>query len=184
MKEEVLVIHPDDKSTDFLKPIYENIPNKLVINGGLTHTEVSKLIEEHDRIIMLGHGSPYGLFSMGRFNTYRNYIIDYTMVDKLEGKDQCIFIWCNADMFMNQFPTLKGFYSGMFISEVGEANYCSVFNTNQDIVNESNNTFSEILGKYSNENVTSIYENVTKEYSELAKTNPVAEYNSVRLYLR
>jgi len=29
----ILIIHPDDRSTDFLKPIYEKLPNITVITG-------------------------------------------------------------------------------------------------------------------------------------------------------
>jgi len=137
------------------------------------------MIEEHDRVIMLGHGSPFGLFSMGNFRTYNGYIINTFMVDSLADKTQCIYIWCNADMFMSQHPELKGFYSGMFISEVGEADYMGVKGTNQDIINESNNGFSEILGKYSNEPVESFYTKVKEEYGKLAETNPVATYNQI-----
>lgn len=184
MNEEVLVIHPDDRSTDFLVPIYENIPNKKVIRGGYTFEEVYKMIEEHDRIIILGHGSPFGLFSMGQFRVYNGYIINKFMVDVLANKPQNVYIWCNADMFMNQHPTLKGFYSGMFISEVGEADFMGVFGTNQQVIDESNNGFSEILGRHINEPVDSIHLNVKEEYSQIAETNPVAVYNERRLYLR
>jgi hypothetical protein len=184
MKEEVLVIHPDDRSTDFLTPIYENIPNKKVLRGGYTYDEVQQMIEEHDRIIMLGHGSPYGLFSMGKFMTFGGYIINSNMVSVLENKPECVFIWCNADMFMNQHPTLKGFYSGMFISEVGEANYMGLYGMDQETVNQSNNGFSEILGKFSNESTSEIYNKVREEYGVIASENPVAMYNHRRLYLR
>ena len=184
MKEEVLVIHPDDRSTDFLTPIYENIPNKKVLRGGYTYDEVQKMIEEHDRIIMLGHGSPYGLFSMGQFMTFGGYIINHNMVSVLENKPECIFVWCNADMFMNQNPTLQGFYSGMFISEVGEANYMGLYGMDQETVNQSNNGFSEILGKFSNEPTSEIYTKVREEYGAIASENPVAMYNHRRLYLR
>ena len=51
-----LVIHPHDQSTHFLKPIYEDIPNKTVITGGWGIVEVRTLISMHDRIIMMGHG--------------------------------------------------------------------------------------------------------------------------------
>lgn len=183
MKENVLVIHPEDKSTDFLKPIYENIPNKTVITGGLTYDEVKKQIAEHDRIIMLGHGSPSGLFAVG-FSSPTGYIIDHNMVSVLNNKPQNIYIWCNADRFMNMNPSLTGFYSGMFISEVMEANFMGLFGMDQDIVDESNNGFSEILGKYSNEDVNVIYENVRKEYKQIAEDNPVAYYNQIRLYKR
>jgi PAS domain S-box-containing protein len=39
-QEKVLVIHPDDRSTDFLKPIYAGITNATVITGGYSKAEV------------------------------------------------------------------------------------------------------------------------------------------------
>lgn len=60
-----LVIHPKDKSTDFLKPIYHG-RNWTVITGG-TKQEVRDAIDEHDHIIMLGHGTPQGLLAVGQF---------------------------------------------------------------------------------------------------------------------
>ena len=74
----ILIIHPDDRSTDFLKPIYANVENPTLITGGCTKTQIKELIESHDQVIMLGHGSPGGLFSMGQFDddTFgRGYII-------------------------------------------------------------------------------------------------------------
>ena len=62
-----LVIHPKDKTTDFLKTIYHG-RGWTVINGGCTKADVDKAIEEHDHIIMLGHGTPQGLLAMGNFN--------------------------------------------------------------------------------------------------------------------
>jgi hypothetical protein len=79
-----LITHPHDNSTHFLKPIYEDIPNKTVITGGLVIGEVENLISLHDRIIMLGHGSPKGLFGIS-FN--RSYVIDKDIVDLFENKE-------------------------------------------------------------------------------------------------
>jgi hypothetical protein len=145
-----LIIHPKDKSTQFLDIVYEPIPNKTIITGGITKEEVVKLIEEHDRVMMCGHGAPMGLFSVGQFKNTGGFIIDHTMVDILSKKDNSIFIWCNADQFVNRFK-LKGFYSGMFISEVGEAYYCGLPGTKQDVVDESNFGFCELLSECINE---------------------------------
>jgi len=112
-----LVIHPKDSSTDFLKPIYENISDKTVITGGATPEQLVKLIESHDRIMMMGHGSPSGLFGIG-FN--RLFVVDSGLVEHLNKKENNVFIWCNADRFV-EAHNLKGLYSGMFISEVSEA---------------------------------------------------------------
>ena len=62
-----LVIHPKDKSTDFLKVIYAGRDDFTVITEG-TKEEVNTAIKEHDHIIMMGHGTPQGLFSVGQFD--------------------------------------------------------------------------------------------------------------------
>jgi len=178
-----LIIHPKDPSTSFLDIVYKDIPNKTVITGGVMKEEVAELIKEHDRCMFMGHGYPGGLFSVGQFPGSYGTIIDFSMVPLLNEKENNVFIWCNADKFVDKYQ-LKGFYSGMFISEVGEATYCGVFGTDQDIVDESNYGFCHIIAKYINEDRELIHENVTKEYGLIAETNPVAFYNNNRLYKR
>ena len=184
-----LIIHPADDSTSFLDIVYKPVKNKTVITGGVSKAEIQQLIREHDRVMMMGHGSPGGLFSVGQFdlnngvgNRWGNgYIIDQSMVPALSEKDNSVFIWCNADKFVNTFK-LKGFYSGMFISEVGEAIYCGLPGTPQEVVDESNYGFCEIISNYINESTDVIYENVKREYGLIAENNPVALYNNTRLY--
>lgn len=176
-----LIIHPADDSTTFLDIVYAPIQDKTVITGGITKTEVMKLIQEHDRVMMMGHGSPGGLFSCGQFGTSGGYIIDQSAVPYLKSKNNSVFIWCNADKFVDTYK-LEGFYSGMFISEVGEAYYCGLPGTEQDQVDESNYGFVNILSKYINEDKNSIHEKVTKEYGLIAEENAVALYNNNRLY--
>jgi hypothetical protein len=177
----VLVIHPNDSSTDFLKPIYANIPNATVIRGGVTRADVDQEIIKHDRIIMLGHGSPGGLFSIGEFFGNSNgFIISHGTADLLRDKE-CIFIWCNADKFVNEH-NLKGLYSGMFISEVGEAFYCGT-PSSQEVVTESNDYFANELGKVSNLDLNEIHSYIKTNYGILAESNDVANYNNNRIYL-
>ena len=151
------------------------------MNGGIGKGQVAKAISEHDRIIMLGHGSPYGLFSIGQFHGNNGYVIDESMVPLLLEKE-CISIWCNADQFMNRHQ-LYGFYSGMFISEVGEATYCGLPGTLQETVTVSNNYFASLLGEVINEPLSVMYEHVKENYGLLLGLNPVASYNYDRLYL-
>jgi hypothetical protein len=176
-----LVIHPADRSTNFLKPIYANITDATILHSGVNKAQIAKLISEHDRIIMLGHGSIHGLFSIGQFDGENGYVIDSTMVPLLYEKE-CIAIWCNADQFMNKHE-LNGFYSGMFISEVGEATYCGLPGTEQETVTASNDYFAELLGEVINEPLSVIYEHVMNNYELLTEDNPVANYNHNRLYL-
>jgi hypothetical protein len=176
-----LIVHPEDFTTDFLDIVYAPIENKTVIKGGISKTELMLQIMEHDRVMMMGHGSPAGLFSINKFNNCGGYIIDQQMVPLLKEKDNNVFIWCNADKFVETFG-LPGFYSGMFISEVGEATYCGLPGTEQDQVDESNYGFVNIIAKYINEDKNVIHENVKKEYGLIAENNPIALYNNNRLY--
>lgn len=182
MKVRNLVIHPEDRSTTFLEPIYKTAENKEVLTKDKSIDEVYELIKTSGRAMMMGHGSPSGLFNVGRFRDARGFVISRECVQLLKDKPENIYIWCNADKFVEP-NDLHGFYSGMFISEVGEAKYCGV-KANQEMVDESNNAFAEIVGKYIHLPVAELYEKVMEEYGELAKTNPVAKYNHDRLYLR
>ena len=176
-----LIIHPKDDSTTFLDTIYKDMKDITLITGGVSKSDVVQLIIEHERIMMMGHGSPGGLFAMGQFKTYAPYIIDYTIVPYLRQKHDNVFIWCNADRFVTTYQ-LEGFYSGMFISEVGEATYCGLPGMTQDIVDESNFTFCELISRHINESKFVIHENIKKEYGLIAENNPVALYNHKRLY--
>ena len=176
-----LIIHPEDPSTSFLDIVYSGIPDKTLVTGGVSVTELAEMIDNHDRIMMMGHGSPWGLFSVGKFKNTGGYIIDNSLVWLLSQKKNNVYIWCNADQFVKRHQ-LGGFYSGMFISEVGEAFYCGLPGTTQDIVDESNFGFCHILSEYINEDKNTIYNNVKMEYGLIAKDNPVALYNHKRLY--
>lgn len=174
-----LVIHPDDRSTDFLRPIYKRILNKTVVT---TKSEVvssiSDMINNHNRVIMLGHGSSQGLFGI---NFETNFVIGSEHVSDLRKKTNNVYIWCNADNFVNKWE-LKGLYSGMFISEVSEALFCGVQPASQSDVNESNNRFANILGECIEGNQLFAFSALKQEYSKLADLNSIAKYNCDRLY--
>ena len=155
------IVHPADVSTNFLAPIYQNIQNPTLTTGGWNMEQIKAGINEHDRTLMMGHGCPNGLFSINQFKTGL-YAIGSWCVDALKQKNENVYIWCNADKFVDVFG-LKGFYSGMFISEVGEAYYCGLPGTEQDQVDESNYGFCNIIAKYINQDKNLIHENVKKE---------------------
>jgi hypothetical protein len=177
-----LIIHPKDKSTDFLKSIYSEVPDQTLITGGTTRSELHELIKSHDRIMMMGHGYPGGLFSVGQFPAMGS-IIGHNEVEYLQGKEN-IFIWCNADQFVKQYK-LKGFSTGMFVSEVGEALWCGLPDTKQDEVDESNNTFAQFMSEGLNEGLGArdLKETIKDRYGVLADVNKVAAYNNERIYL-
>ena len=173
-----LVIHPDDRSTDFLKPIYQPIKDATVITGKCSKDWLRDLIKDFDRVIMMGHGCPAGLFAMGQFPNTGGLIIDSTFVEVLQEKE-CIFIWCNADQFVKRYE-LKGVFSGMFISDTYEAEYFG-YDVKESVVNESNDKFAQLLSENINDNLEQLYLDVKFKYTTFAGHNVIAEYNAQRL---
>lgn len=178
-----LIIHPKDKSTDFLKPIYEKIPYKTIITGGIHQNEVHKEMMLHDRVIMLGHGSPSGLFNVSDFKGC-SLVVNERSVPFLKGKEN-IYIWCNADKFVEAHG-LGGFYSGMFISELSEAIFCKLSGVTLEQIECSNNLFSELVGLVANNVAADIHAYTQKHYSDYADlvNCDVARYNQERLYFQ
>lgn len=165
-----LVIHPKDPTTDFLKEIYKN-KDWTIINHNPSKSELKKAIKDHDRVIMLGHGTGYGLLGFGRF------VIDSRLVYLLREKD-CVCIWCNADKFISKYK-LKGFYTGMIISEYEEAiDYCiQAFNLIH--ITESNILFAEAVKE------SILEEDILKGIKERYKTknNPIILFNQNNLFI-
>ena len=164
-----LVIHPDDRTTDFLKQIYEGRDWTVITKHKheLNRQEFIKTLRDHDRIIMMGHGYPGGLFMS---------YIDSQVVHILREKD-CVCIWCNADQFVQRYG-LTGFFTGMFISEVSEAMWFQI-HTDQDKVDYSNELFTRLVA----ENIDNpMIHSVLKE--SYVGDDPVIKFNNDRLYYR
>jgi hypothetical protein len=177
-----LIIHPKDQTTDFLKEIYAHINYKTVIDGNVSKAELIKLIDIHDQVLMLGHGSPMGLFSKNQFTNTGSYIIDESVAGSLRKKTNNVFIWCFADQFVKR-NGLNGFYSGMFISEVSEAFSWGYYVSNRNLIDESNERFASIVSKHIHQPLDELYENVIQEYGALGQSNQIAKFNMERLFL-
>jgi hypothetical protein len=165
-----LVIHPEDSTTTFLSKIYEGQDWTIETRhrgSGYHRKEFIQQVKEHDRIIMMGHGYPGGLF-MSYVNPEAVYL--------LREKD-CICIWCNADQFVQRYK-LTGFFTGMFISEVGEANYYQIHAT-QEQVDISNNMFADLVSQTITEQCATIHRTVKDRYYT---TCPIVKFNNDRLY--
>ena len=133
-------------------------------------------------VIMLGHGSTYGLLSVGQFPDSGLYVVKDMMYRLFINKIGSIFIWCNADEYVKRYR-LDGLYCGMFISEISEAYYCGFREIKQSWLDESNIAFASIMAKYINLPLPVLYKKLIKEYSLLTKDNPIAKFNLERLYL-
>jgi len=164
-----LVIHPTDASTEFLTDIYTDKPDWTIIKHAVNKEYLMQQIGEHDRIVLLGHGSPHGLFGFG------GYVIDETYGELLATK-KCINIWCHAVYFGIKHK-LNGFFTDMFISEKAEANYCNIEGTEEEI-NYSNILFSTLLkGLVDTE---SLIKPLKMKYQ--SSTNSIIKYNYSKLY--
>ena len=131
-KQLTLVIHPKDASTDFLNVIYQGT-DSTVITHDIPDESLRKLISTHDRIIMLGHGFPGGLFG------HNKIIINATHVELLRTK-KLVGIWCFANRFFEPHGLL-GIYTDMIISEPQEAEVFGVQYTD-GFIDRSNKQFA------------------------------------------
>jgi phosphomannomutase len=164
-----LVIHPKDSTTDFLTEIYSD-KNWTVINTNTSKKILKEQIKAHDRIVMLGHGTKYGL--MG----YKKLVIDSSWVYLLREKE-CVCIWCNADLFVKQYG-LKGFYTGMIISEYEEALDYTIQTNSADLL-QSNLLFAEAVKKSVDT------EDIVASVKEIYKgDNAVIMFNQDNLYFK
>lgn len=166
--EGTLVIHLDDRSTDFLKGIYEG-KGYPVINGRISPQELRAEIKKYQRIFMLGHGSPNGLFGPG-------FSIGEEFGPELSRKTG-LYVWCHAVEYAHRHK-LTGLVSGMFISEVGEARFEGITATQAE-VDASNYAFSKAVRNYidtgaSPHEVRNCYNSATCK---------VTQYNNERLYV-
>lgn len=175
-----LVVHPADPTTAFLSRIYAHLNDKTVVTGGISKSGLRNLIESHDKLLFLGHGSPYGLLSKEQFPDAGLYIIDISMAPALKKKSNCMFIWCYADQFVHRHG-LSGLCTGMFISEASEADYWGFENIEQGLIDQSNDGFASIISKYLNEPLEVLYYKLIREYELLSLTNQVAKFNLDRL---
>jgi hypothetical protein len=164
-----LVVHLDDRTTDFLKAIYQG-KGYTVISSAVTKQELAKAIKNAGRVFMLGHGCPAGLFG-------RSFMIDDQFGPLLAEKGDGLYIWCNADAYAVR-NKLTGLVSGMFISEVAEAAYFGI-KAAQEEVDRSNANFSRIVREIMDSGRP--YSDVKQCYSNAECK--ITTYNNERLYV-
>lgn len=178
-----LVIHPKDDSTAFLNKVYESLDDVTVVQGGVTQAQIKDMIRSHDQVMMLGHGTSAGLLSVGQFPGAPLYIIDGSFASLLAQKANSVFIWCHADRYVN-FYGLRGFFTGMFVSEVAEASLMGISGTTQSQIDESNDSFVSAISAFADRGPHLMHAAARHRYGQLISQNNVAAYNHARLYLR
>ena len=176
-----LVIHSDDRSTDFLRAIYDGLSGVTLVTGGESRSSLRKMMREHDRVFMLGHGASWGLLSLGKFPGPLT-LIDDTFSDLLKEKEGTgsLCIWCYASTFTAE-QGLDLIATGMFISEQRECHFLKE-TVSDDQIDASNAGFCSILAEGIHLPQAALVEKIRVEYGRLAEGNPVAAYNHAQMF--
>lgn len=162
------IIHPEDKTTDFLKLAYQNL-DADIISENKSKSFFRKKIKESDSVILLGHGTENGLLGFDR------YIIDSNFVQLLREVPKLVCVWCNANVFVEKYKLKPVLFTGMIISELEEAYLFGYSNTKIDKIEESNISFSRLLKSFFNDSLMSnLY------YSE---TNEIIDFNRKNIFI-
>lgn len=176
---EWLIIHPKDETTQFLTDCYNHINDSIVINNpSAPKNVIRQLIRQANNVMLLGHGSQYGLFSTTsktNSNRFDRIIVDCRMVDELRKKSKIIGLFCNARDFFQKY-NLKGFALGMFVSELSEADYMSL-PLCDEMIEESNKMLTKTIASNYTKKPDAIYQNFISDFDKLSD-NPIADYNS------
>lgn len=141
-----LVVHPYDETTLELERVYAGKRTDILHDETLSRKDVEAALLNgcYNRILLLGHGTEYGLYNMKTdlfvFNhsTLRNIIIPR--------KIEVVAIWCHASLFFaNQVNCASVFSTGMFISEIKEARDYFLNEVNEETIRRQFELFSEVL---------------------------------------
>lgn len=136
----MIVIHPNDKTTRFLKTVYAFESYVDLYTEKDSNSEIRRALNHRaypgEYIMMLGHGCEYGLFAPESENKpFGRLIINGSHVEFLR-KNICIGIWCNANLFAEKY-SLHGVFSGMIISEMEEACMYGIKTTPEELESEN-----------------------------------------------
>lgn len=152
-----LVIHPNDYTTLPLSKIYKGKGFHEITHSNPSSGYIRCSIKDADRIIMLGHGTEDGLL----YGNKKGFVISSKHAQLLRQKE-CIMIWCFAKQFATKYK-LKGFGTDMFISELEEAIYCSVYSTLEEI-EDSFHLFSNLVSEQVDKSSQEIFDYVNQNY--------------------
>ena len=178
----MIVIHPKDKTTSFLRQIYTGKKDVKLIDETWSSREIREAIgtaPKEEIVMMLGHGCDKGLFAPYGEKQFARTIIDSKMVYLLR-EHPCIGIWCYANEFAEKYE-LKGLFSGMVVSDVEEAlDNCLDFEGEDiDLLNEQYASDLEYcLRNYSLDSIPKTMLDLQDYHSDIKDFN----YNSLYYY--
>lgn len=138
----ILVIYVNSaEDTKDLALAYKDLRVNLLYNPTLSQVRKElKVTPPNTTVIMLGHGSPTGLFN----ENWQGYSVDSSVVNLLRDK-KCVGIWCYASEFAMKYD-LKGFFTSMFISNKFEA-ACHGFKAEDEEIYEQTHRFLKTINE-------------------------------------
>lgn len=137
-----------DDDCQVLRDIWRNIPdaNVIEITPDLTDWEDTvdnAIAHEDDTLILVGHGSPHGLYYP--YYETGEYIIHENNVNLIHAR-RVVCCWCYASDFVNRY-NLHAFATSMFISNVNEAYNNCITGYDQDTINSTGHHFYQELNE-------------------------------------
>lgn len=116
----MIIIHIDDGSPDaaILSRIYKGLDGNIVYyNRSKSNIKRLLRITGNEPVMLLGHGTPRGLLNINQ----DGFSVGSDVVEWLRNRD-IIGIFCYASEFADKYG-LRGFFTSMYISNMGEAIY-------------------------------------------------------------
>lgn len=166
----ILVIYVNSaEDTKDLELTYEGLDVTLLYNPTPQHVERELRVTSAETVMILGHGSPSGLFTYD----WRGNSVDTRHVKYLRNK-KCIGIWCYASEFAERYD-LKGFFTSMFISNKWEAS-CHGFTAENEDIYEETRKFIRTVNQFVKDEVP-MNEWVEKLISSADMTKPYVRFN-------
>lgn len=175
----MLVIHPKDRTTSMLSALYEGTEAK-VFDAGFTNSDIKHALNHvasNERILLLGHGSDKGLFYRkdDTADGFDGLVISHQHAYYLR-KHPCriIAVWCHANLFA-QAEGLHGLFTGMIVSEMGEAFEYGI-DTTQEELDRENVKFAQRLRQLLDEGT--LLSDIPQRMLELDDVHtPLTEFN-------
>jgi len=174
-KSNTLVFHRTDPTTTMLNQLYEGKGWDVIHDtGDLDKQELFKVVDAHERIVCLGHGSSYGL--VGMFGP--------EMAPHFKNK-KLFVIWCSADAYFKRFHIGNGqFITGNIPSEVWEcrAAGCGLIGKQEmlDNITYWSKLCADSIETCLEGNVAPCVEYIRTNYIKAYGEHPVTRYNAIR----
>lgn len=179
-KSDTFVIHCADRSTDMLSQIYKGKGWDVLRDGDIDKRELHQLLQSHDRIVCLGHGTGSGLINVQGGGT----VIGAEEAPYLKNK-KLFIIWCNADRYFESHNIGKGqFITGNMPSEVWECRAAGCGEISKELMLENITYWSKLCADVTeralNGDVQGAVDYVRDKYIEKYGDHPVTIYNAER----